>query len=121
MRRGLAPVLARPHRDVPAARASSSRHGRYFQMPSRAQAAAKREPHLIHCSRLTRLASLGRLEKFLSPSPRESDSVTARGNGRMERASHGAKGLFRRFFLAADFFALMPVRWTLDFAFFGVA
>src|SRR5262249_29202530 len=26
-----------------------------------------------------------------------------------------------RFFLAADFFALMPARWTLDFAFFGVA
>ena len=37
----------------------------------------------------------GRLEKFLSPSPRESDSVTARGNERMERASHGAEGLFR--------------------------
>src|SRR6266480_3334454 len=37
----------------------------------------------------------GRLEKFLSPSPDESDSVTARGNGRMERADHGAEGLFR--------------------------
>ena len=37
----------------------------------------------------------GHLEKFLSPSPRESDSVTARGHGRMERASHGAEGLFR--------------------------
>jgi hypothetical protein len=33
--------------------------------------------------------------KSLSPSPRESDSVTARGHGRMERASHGAEGLFR--------------------------
>ena len=41
------------------------------------------------------ISSLGRLEKFLSPSPRESDSVTARGNERMERASHGAEGLFR--------------------------
>jgi hypothetical protein len=37
----------------------------------------------------------GDLEKSLSPSPRESDSVTARGHGRMERASHGAEGLFR--------------------------
>ena len=37
----------------------------------------------------------GDLEKFLSPSPREFDSVTARGHGRMERASHGAEGLFR--------------------------
>ena len=35
------------------------------------------------------------LEKSLSPSPRESDSVTARGDGRMERASHGAEGLLR--------------------------
>jgi Transposase domain (DUF772) len=33
----------------------------------------------------------GRLEKFLSPSPDESDSMTARGHGRMERASHGAR------------------------------
>src|SRR5258708_1943098 len=39
--------------------------------------------------------SIGRLEKFLSPSPRESDSVSARGHGRMERASHGAERLFR--------------------------
>src|SRR6266436_7775931 len=39
--------------------------------------------------------TLGHLEKFFSPSPHESDSVTARGNGRMERASHGAEGLFR--------------------------
>src|SRR5258708_36412100 len=31
----------------------------------------------------------GHLEKFFSPSPHESDSVTARDNGRMERASHG--------------------------------
>jgi hypothetical protein len=38
---------------------------------------------------------LGHLEKFLSPSPHESDSVTARGHGRMERAGHGAEGLFR--------------------------
>src|SRR5882672_2462621 len=30
-------------------------------------------------------SSSGRLEKFLSPSPHESDSVTARGHGRMER------------------------------------
>src|SRR5260221_11032478 len=37
----------------------------------------------------------GHLEKFFSPSPHESDSVTARDNGRMERASHGAEGLFR--------------------------
>jgi hypothetical protein len=37
----------------------------------------------------------GRLEKFLSPSLRESDSVTARGDRRMERACHGADRLFR--------------------------
>jgi hypothetical protein len=37
----------------------------------------------------------GHLEKSLSPTPHESDSVTARGNGRMERASHGAKRFFR--------------------------
>jgi hypothetical protein len=37
----------------------------------------------------------GHLEKFLSPSRHESDSVTARGYGRMERAGHGAEGLFR--------------------------
>src|SRR5262249_54994702 len=37
----------------------------------------------------------GHLEKFLSPTPHESDSVTARGNGRMERAGHGAKRFFR--------------------------
>src|SRR5438093_8003557 len=35
----------------------------------------------------------GRLEKFLSPSSHESDSVSARANGRMERASHGAEGV----------------------------
>jgi len=38
---------------------------------------------------------MGHLEKFLSPSRHESDSVTARGHGRMERAGHGAEGLFR--------------------------
>src|SRR5262249_47408012 len=38
---------------------------------------------------------VGHLEKFLSPSRCESDSLTARGNGRMEEASHGAEGLFR--------------------------
>ena len=37
----------------------------------------------------------GHLEKFLSPSRHESDSVTVRGHGRMERAGHGAEGLFR--------------------------
>jgi hypothetical protein len=37
----------------------------------------------------------GHLEKFLSPSRCESESLTARGNGRMEEASHGAEGLFR--------------------------
>jgi hypothetical protein len=37
----------------------------------------------------------GHLEKFLSPSRHESDSMTARGHGRMERAGHGAEGLFR--------------------------
>ena len=37
----------------------------------------------------------GHLEKFLSPSRRESDSVTASGHGRMERADHGAEGFFR--------------------------
>jgi hypothetical protein len=37
----------------------------------------------------------GHLEKFLSPSRCESDSLTARGNGRMEEAGHGAEGLFR--------------------------
>jgi len=41
------------------------------------------------------LASTSVLEKFLSPSRHESDSVTARGHGRMERAGHGAEGLFR--------------------------
>jgi hypothetical protein len=40
-------------------------------------------------------ASLGHLEKFLSPSRHESDSMTARGHERMEEASHGAEGLFR--------------------------
>jgi hypothetical protein len=39
--------------------------------------------------------TMGRLEKFFSPSLRESDSVTARENGQMERASHGTEGLFR--------------------------
>src|SRR5437763_10453513 len=39
--------------------------------------------------------AVGYLEKFLSPSRHESDSVTARGHGRMERAGHGAEGLFR--------------------------
>jgi hypothetical protein len=37
----------------------------------------------------------GHLEKFLSPTPHESDSVTASGHGRMERAGHGAKRFFR--------------------------
>ena len=41
------------------------------------------------------LSKLGHLEKFLSPSRREFDSLTALGNARMERASHGAEGLFR--------------------------
>jgi hypothetical protein len=39
--------------------------------------------------------SWGHLEKFLSPSRHESDSMTVRGHGRMERAGHGAEGLFR--------------------------
>jgi hypothetical protein len=39
--------------------------------------------------------TIGHLEKFLSPSRHESDSVTARGHRRMERAGHGAEGLFR--------------------------
>jgi len=39
--------------------------------------------------------SLGHLEKFLSPSRHESDSMTVRGHGRMERAGYGAEGLFR--------------------------
>jgi len=39
--------------------------------------------------------TIGHLEKFLSPSRCESESLTARGNGRMEEASHGAEGLFR--------------------------
>ena len=38
---------------------------------------------------------LGHLEKFFSPSGCESDSLTAMGHVRMERASHGADGLFR--------------------------
>jgi hypothetical protein len=37
----------------------------------------------------------GHLEKFFSPSRCESDSLTAMDHGRMERASHGADGLFR--------------------------
>jgi putative ABC transport system substrate-binding protein len=44
---------------------------------------------------LVRRKVSGHLEKFLSPSRCESDSLTARGNGRMEEASHGAEGLFR--------------------------
>src|SRR5262249_15608402 len=40
--------------------------------------------------------TIGHLEKFFSPSRYESDSLTAMGHGRMERASHGADGLFRR-------------------------
>src|SRR6516165_6088521 len=39
--------------------------------------------------------SIGHLEKFFSPSRYESDSLTAMGHGRIERASHGADGLFR--------------------------
>jgi hypothetical protein len=39
--------------------------------------------------------ALGHLEKFFSPSRCESDSLIAMGHGRMERASHGADGLFR--------------------------
>src|SRR5262245_55155427 len=38
---------------------------------------------------------IGHLEKFFSPSRYESDSLTAMGHGRIERASHGADGLFR--------------------------
>jgi hypothetical protein len=41
------------------------------------------------------LITYGHLEKFLSPSRHESDSMTVRGHGRMERAGHGAEGLFR--------------------------
>jgi hypothetical protein len=37
----------------------------------------------------------GHLEKFFSPSRCESDSLTAMGHGRIERASHGADELFR--------------------------
>ena len=54
------------------------------------------------CSDFVRTNSLfaepstdGRLEKFFSPSLCESDSVTARENGQMERARHGTEGLFR--------------------------
>src|SRR6516164_586423 len=39
--------------------------------------------------------TLGHLEKFFSPSRHESDSMIVRGHGRMERAGHGAEGLFR--------------------------
>ena|SRR6516164_4314448 len=39
--------------------------------------------------------TIGHLEKFFSPSRCESDSLIAMGHGRMERASHGADGLFR--------------------------
>src|SRR5262249_17519247 len=42
-----------------------------------------------------RLDCVGHLEKFLSPSRHESDSMTVRGHGRMERAGYGAEGLFR--------------------------
>ena len=44
---------------------------------------------------LLMVVTVGYLEKFLSPSRHESDSVTARGHGRMERAGLGAEGLFR--------------------------
>src|SRR6184192_3120240 len=46
-------------------------------------------------SSATKAETHGHLEKFLSPSRHESDSVTARGHGRMERAGHGAEELFR--------------------------
>src|SRR5262249_59790053 len=39
--------------------------------------------------------AFGHLEKFFSPSRYQSDSLTAMGHGRIERASHGADGLFR--------------------------
>ena len=54
--------------------------------------------HLIRWprgERATVFLTFGHLEKFLSPSRHESDSVTVRGHGRMERAGHGAEGLFR--------------------------
>jgi len=43
----------------------------------------------------TALLAVGHLEKFFSPSRHESDSMIVRGHGRMERAGHGAEGLFR--------------------------
>src|SRR5438045_3788270 len=52
-------------------------------------------PSVLRAITIIRPETLGRLEKFLSPSSHESDSVSARANGRMERASHGAEGVFR--------------------------
>src|SRR5262245_56289584 len=58
--------------------------------------------HAIECgteigargkARVVATKAKGHLEKFFSPSCCESDSLTAMGHGRMERASHGADGL----------------------------
>ena len=68
-------VYLRAYDSVDEARASLSRYIHFYKRASQ------------HPS--------GHLEKFLSPSRHESDSVTARGHGRMERAGHGAEGLFR--------------------------
>jgi len=47
-----------------------------------------------HPATLLKIYIYGHLEKFLSPSRRKSDSMTASGHRRMERAGHGAEGLF---------------------------
>jgi hypothetical protein len=52
-------------------------------------------PHCGEVHEISVRETYGHLEKFLSPSRHESDSVTVRGYGRMERAGHGAEGLFR--------------------------
>jgi hypothetical protein len=45
------------------------------------------------CILNSKRVNIGRLEKFLSPSPDESDSMSARGHERMERVM-GQKGFF---------------------------
>jgi hypothetical protein len=55
---------------------------------------ARKFPRVSLVRPLCGIDNYGHLEKFLSPSRRKSDSMTASGHRRMERAGHGAEGLF---------------------------